>query len=802
MVLISGPARDEEKRRLVEWLCRRAHRAGAANWCKATFAPQKAPGQALQEMGVDYLRTAGLRRSLVEQRVVEFLARHGSADLAEAEVLTELLCPATRDDLDDGVRPVRLTRPREYYAGTANTMRRLASERPLVAWFDDVQYGLHGLGLAIDVLATQDVDPFPGLVLLTMRNEGLDEESDEARRLRRLLDMSGVRTVGLGPLPPGAHRELVQGLLGLDESLAARVEERTGGNPLFAVQLVGSWVQDGTLEVGERGFRLKPGARAELPDDLHAVWAGHVARILEEFEPRAQEYLERAACLGQEITQVEWRRACDDPEGVFGDRFPGDEPLRAALVDRLLVHRLVVGTRARWSFVHGMLRESLERTARQARRWAQHHEACATMLSRYAEDPRVAERLGRHLLEAGQPEQAVAPLLRGVEHRLVTVGPQPAVALLGTVGDAMRAAALPETDARWGELWTLTARTLQDSGDLDGALASAARASEGAARFGWHQVAFAAAEAEARLLIRLRRPRRGRRAARAPRAGGRAGRRPRSARHRPRRAGRRGAAHGRCRRGQRPAAAGHRGLGEALEARASSTLRGVPQAGVARLGQGRRGRRARGRRPRATSGPTRSSRSSAPASPRRSASTGSAGWRSPRTTSYGRASASSARCRSTRRSAPSAGCLAGCGSRGWRCARSRRSAGPTRCGPSWSGCSPSSSGSTTAGASPPPTACSSSARRSTATGPAGTRRWPRPSSRGPRRRARPRAPPGSAGSRARRRCRRARPSAGARRCERRWRCSARWATPRAPRRWSRACAQGEGAASAAIVGLR
>jgi eukaryotic-like serine/threonine-protein kinase len=504
VVLISGPA-GTGKSRLIEWLCRRAHELGAANWCKATFGQQKAPGQALQEMGIDYLRLAGLRRSHVEQRVVDFLERHGSADEAEAAVLTELLCPATPDDIEDGVMPVRLTRPREYYAGTSNTMYRLATERPLIAWFDDVQYGLHGLGLAIDVLSTQDVRPFPCLMVLSMRNEALDEDSDEARRLRRLLDIPDVRNLALGPLPPGAHRELVQGLLGLDEALAARVEERTGGNPLFAVQLVGSWVADGTLEVGERGFRLKAGARADLPDDLHAVWSAHIGRILAEFEPRAQEYLERAACLGQEVTQVEWRRACDDPEGVFGDRFPGDEPLRAILVDRLLVHRLVVGTRARWSFVHGMLRESLERTARQARRWAQHNEACAAMLARQAEDPRVAERLGRHLLEAGAPEQAVGPLLRGVEHRLVTVGAQPAQALIATVEVAMRSASLPETDARWGELWTLTARTLQDLGDLDAALAVAVRAAEAASRCGWHQVAFAAAEAEARLLIRLRR---------------------------------------------------------------------------------------------------------------------------------------------------------------------------------------------------------------------------------------------------------------------------------------------------------
>jgi serine/threonine protein kinase/tetratricopeptide (TPR) repeat protein len=502
VVLIHGPA-GTGKSRLVEWICRRAHELGAANWCKATFVPGKAPGQALQEMGVDYLRLRGLSREDVASRVRRFLLRHGSQDEAEAAVLTELLSPATDEDILRGARPVRLTRPHEYYVGTSNTMYRLSTARPLVAWLDDVQHGLHGLGLAIQILRSQDIRPFPCLLLLTMRNEALDEASDEARRLQKLMDIPGASELPLPPLPPAAHRELVRGLLGLDDTLAARVEERTGGNPLFATQLVGSWVQNGTLEVGERGFRLKPGARAELPDDLHAVWSAHVGRVLGEFPPSAQEYLELAAVLGHEVLRDEWRRACDDPQGLFGDRFPGDEGLRSQLVERLLVHRLVVGSRHRWAFVHGMLRESLLRTARQAGRWRQHHEACAATFADRAADPRYTERLGRHLLDAGQTERALLPLLRGVEHRLVTVGPQPAQALLDTVEGALRGAGVPESDARWGWRAVLMARIHQELGQPEQALEAARQALAGARRHGWAEVAFHAAETEAQLLLRL-----------------------------------------------------------------------------------------------------------------------------------------------------------------------------------------------------------------------------------------------------------------------------------------------------------
>ncbi|MEQ1569493.1 MAG: protein kinase, partial [Myxococcota bacterium] len=466
VVLIHGPA-GTGKSRLVEWLCRRAHELGAAHMSKATFGPEKAPGQALQEMAFDQWRTRGLEREDVERRVRAWLWRFGPIDEAEASVLTELLHPASRADLDRGIRPARLTTPREYYAGTVRSMARVASQRPLITWFDDVQYGYHGLGVALQVLRSQDDDPFPCLLVLTMRTEALDDSSDEARRVAKLLETPGVRVVHLGPLPPGSHRELVRRLLGLDDALAAQVEERTGGNPLFAVQLVGSWVQSGTLEVAERGFRLKAGARVELPDDLHAVWSAHLSRILADFPANSQEFLEVAACLGQEVRSEEWRRACDDPHGLFGDRYKGDEPLRASLVEHLLSARLIVGSRRRWSFVHGMLRESLERTARTAGRWRQHNEACAAMLGDRADDPRVTERLGRHLLEAGAVDQALEPLLRGVAHRLMTVGPQPAQALLATVEAGMVELRVPPSDERWGRLWELSARVYADIGTLD-----------------------------------------------------------------------------------------------------------------------------------------------------------------------------------------------------------------------------------------------------------------------------------------------------------------------------------------------
>ncbi len=502
-VLIHGPA-GTGKSRLAEWLCRRGHELGVLTWCKATFSPEKPPGQAMAELASDYIGIAGLPRAESAKRVARFLRRHGSNDELEAAILTELAQPATPADLAAGIRPVRLTSPREYYVATVNTFSRVSVERPLVVWLDDVQWGVHGIGLTIEALKSQSVKPFPCLIVMTMRNEALDEDSKEAARLRRLVEVDGSSVMPLGPLDPVHHRHLIGGLLRLDDRLVERVADRTQGNPLFAVQLVGTWVQDGTLELGENGFRLPPGHEAPLPDDVHAVWSAQIAQVLHGFPDSAQRFLEIAACLGMQVDREEWRRACDDPENHFGGRYQGDEALRVSLTDRLLDRRLILGNQSRIEFVHGMLRESLQRMAAEAGRLAEHHIACAQMLRTMGRRPGLAERLGLHLREANRAVEAIGPLIDGIEERLVTVGARQADGLLATLHACLDAGAVPEDDPRRGEVAVLEARLQADRGHpkeaMEAILAVLARAD----RPGWQVVRRQAGWAQARLALELR----------------------------------------------------------------------------------------------------------------------------------------------------------------------------------------------------------------------------------------------------------------------------------------------------------
>lgn len=277
-----------------------------------------------------------------------------------------------------------------------------------------------------------------------------------------MLALPGAESLAIPPLPREDGTTLIREVLGLAGDLAVQVEARTGGNPLFAVQLVGDWVQRGVIEVGDTGFVIRPGSEALIPDDLHEVWAGRVARLLEGRLPAARDALEIAATLSPFVDRREWEGACR----AAGIDCPVD--CQSALLEELVTGRLALRTEEGWSFVHAMLRESVERMARDAGRLAGHHRACAAMLrERWTAGERgVAERLGRHLLLAGELEAAVEPLLAGARERRETSDYPAALSLLAERETALQELNAPAADPRWGSGWVLRARIHLHQGEL------------------------------------------------------------------------------------------------------------------------------------------------------------------------------------------------------------------------------------------------------------------------------------------------------------------------------------------------
>jgi len=485
LVVLEGPA-GCGKSRLAQWMCERSHEVGAATVLKGGHGPRLGPADGLAPMIARFLRSEELERPDLTRYIARKLARIGVYDGAEAAALAELVEP---DPEEVGARRVRFAAATERYVLIARLLRTLALQRPVVMWLDDVQWSLDTLSFIHHVLFSEE--PFPVLLVATVRSDVLAERREEERRLSACLNHDRAEALHVGPLPQGDWPALVKRLLRLDTSLAAQIAERTKGNPLFAVQLVGHWVDRGLLEAGPEGFHLVPGASVELPDELHGMWSARVERLLAGRPEGEVIALELAAVLGEAVHGEEWAQVCS----VVGVEAP------VGLVETLLARRLAYtddrGPTVGWFFVHGMLRESLERRAQEQGRAEAHNRACAEMLQG-RRGQGIAERLANHLVAAGELAEALGPLRAAVSERLDTGDYGMADALLAERDAALVELRSDEGSEEWCEDWILRGRLAASLGRFEVGLEWATLAVQTASENGWSPL-----RAEA-LLLRAR----------------------------------------------------------------------------------------------------------------------------------------------------------------------------------------------------------------------------------------------------------------------------------------------------------
>jgi len=130
-----------------------------------------------------------------------------------------------------------------------------------------------------------------------------------------LADAADAR-IALQPLGPEASTALLAELLGADAStseLAARIAERTGGNPFFIEEVVRALAAQGTLAGFRGAYRLvEPVATLVLPATVHAVLAARIDRLAE----GDKDVLQTAAVIGKSFSRDVLRRVTQlaDPE--------------------------------------------------------------------------------------------------------------------------------------------------------------------------------------------------------------------------------------------------------------------------------------------------------------------------------------------------------------------------------------------------------------------------------------------------------------------------------------------------------
>jgi serine/threonine protein kinase/tetratricopeptide (TPR) repeat protein len=404
-VLLKGPA-GTGKSRLASWITERAMELGAARTLRAVHSPISGPLDGLPGMLLRHFHCVGLDAEATCERIADELQSYGVREPYEWAALTELALPEhPSGPLNSDLRKtrVRFATNQQRYAALRRLVERLARERPLIVWLDDVQWGADSLGFVEHMLDIQSATRTPVLFVLTAREESLGGQPVERSLVKRLLASEYSRRLKVDALTHRDTRTLLRRLLRLDDDLAAQVERRADGNPLFAVQLVDDWVSDGKLRVGDEGFELRPGASVSVPADIFELWRDRVAGIRAAGNRADFVALLAAATLGQEVEGREWTRVCE--------RLGLDVATR--LDDELYRRGLASHIEGGWMFVHGLLRETLQEMAKKEKIWARLNRACADSLAEiYGPNNRqTARRRAEHLLEAEEYTRAIAPLL-------------------------------------------------------------------------------------------------------------------------------------------------------------------------------------------------------------------------------------------------------------------------------------------------------------------------------------------------------------------------------------------------------
>jgi serine/threonine protein kinase/tetratricopeptide (TPR) repeat protein len=482
LVLLTGPA-GVGKSRLVEWMTQRAHEVGGATVLEATHNPLVSPGDGLGGMMARHMRCVGLPRAQSLARTKSFLLGLDIYDEYEASGLVDQILPASEEPDVSRFGQVDFERPSRRYPLLRRTLEAIGRRRPVILKLEDVQWGSDALGFANYLLREATDSPCPILMLMTLREDVLEDRPVESEQVEKLASLDAFERLDVAPLKPEHTSALVRTLLHLEGDLANKVVQRSGGLPLYAVQLVGDLVRRGVLRVGATGFELREGAVAVLPDDIHDVWRERVERIVDHFG--AERYqallsLELAAVLGLEVNRDEWVAACRAADVEIPD----------GIVEVLAEQHLARFTEgASFRFVDRMLRESLGRMVINAGRWAHHNLACAQALQSTGDPSAHApERLARFYAAAGHGAAAVGPLLRAAKGRIEACEYQVARALLAERDAVLSEMNVAKSDIRWGLGWVLQSSALNFQARYQPAQAWCARTIEAAKRYDWDSI--------------------------------------------------------------------------------------------------------------------------------------------------------------------------------------------------------------------------------------------------------------------------------------------------------------------------
>jgi AAA ATPase domain len=393
----------------------------------------------------------------------------GAADVAQ-------MLPELRDALP-GLEPPSATDPEsarfQLFDSTTTLLRNAAQDQGLVLILDDLQSADPASILLLRFLASQLGDSSL-LVVATYRDVELTPDHPLTAALPELSRLPSTVEIELQGLDEVATRSLVSGAAGFEpgDGLIRALHRSTNGNPLFIGETLRLLAAEGRLAAGMDTDALR---LAVVPARVHEV----IARRLAHLSAPSRELLQLAAVLGPEFSIESLRHVAGRTGDEVLDQI--DEAIDAGLLSS------VAGAPGRHRFGHDLIRETLYRELKPARRARLHRQTALALEALYGADAdaHLAE-LAHQFFEAesaGEQERAIAYATRAGGQAAQLLAYEEAARLFSMALAAMEAHA-PIDRHELGELLLALGEAQDRSGDRLEAGRTFLRAAETARRTG------------------------------------------------------------------------------------------------------------------------------------------------------------------------------------------------------------------------------------------------------------------------------------------------------------------------------
>ena len=283
-----------------------------------------------------------------------------------------VLCEGFLDDLAVLLRSAAAARPGgvpmtepplpRLQAGLAAVLAGLAARRPVVVFLDDAHDADASSWRLLDYFARHLSDA-KLLVVVAARAGELFENEAAAEVVLRLEQEGRLTRLAVSPLSKEAIHDLARGVVGREpsRSLVDWLADRSLGNPLYALSLLGGLLDEGA--------DLSSPVLRSLPEGL----AERVGTQLRRLDEAARHVLEVMAVVGHRLEARELARVCGrTPEQL--------EPALARLTRSGLAAEEERGRLLMLEIAHPLIRETVYEGLSRLRRTALHREVGRALL--------------------------------------------------------------------------------------------------------------------------------------------------------------------------------------------------------------------------------------------------------------------------------------------------------------------------------------------------------------------------------------------------------------------------------------